>query len=108
MSQSLVVVFVQKPVSVPDDDVEFEKLMEASNEHLNEVISYRSLCYVMIPKTFLSACISTIDNAANNPAHHIDLGTLYYDEIVVAGSKSEIYCLNKVDDNVFYDNFHRA
>ena len=58
----------------------------------------------MIPKTFLSACISTADIVADNPVHHIDLGTLQHDETIVAESKSKIYCFNKVDVTIFSDD----
>lgn len=59
----------------------------------------------MIPKTSLSAGISTADIIADNAVYHIDLGTLHDDETVVTGSKSKIYCLNKVDATIFYDEF---
>ena len=59
----------------------------------------------MIPETFLSTGISTADVVTNN---HIDLGSLYDDETVVAGSKTKTYRLNKVDTTVFYDDSPQA
>ena len=52
-----------------------------------------------------SAGISTTNLVANNPVYYIDLGDLYDDETVVAGSKSKVYCLNKVDATIFCDSF---
>ena len=95
ISPSLVAVSVDDTVSVPDDEAEFKKLFKSSDEDLDEVIRLESLCSVMIPKTFLSAGISTADNVANNPVHH---------KTIVAESKSKIYCLNKVDATFFYDD----
>ena len=40
--------------------------------------------------------------------YHIDLGNLNDDETVVAGSKSKIYRINKVDTTLFYDDSPRA
>ena len=60
--------------------------MESSDADLDEVIKFESLCLVMIPETFLSSSISTVDILANNPVHHIDFGNLHDNEIVVAGS----------------------
>ena len=62
----------------------------------------------MIPRTFLSTGISTADIAVNNLVHHIDFGTLHDEETVANGSKSKMYCLNKVDATVFYYDFSLA
>ena len=58
----------------------------------------------MIPETFLSAGISIAYIVTNNPVYHIDLGTLYDDETIIAGSKDEIYRLNKVNTTICYDH----
>ena len=58
----------------------------------------------MILETFLSAGISTADIVVNSSVHHIDLGTQHNNETIVAGSTSKIYCLNKVNATVFYDD----
>ena len=62
----------------------------------------------MIPETFLSSVISTAYVVAGDPVYHIDLGNLHDDEAVVAGSKSKIYRINKVDTTLFYDDSLRA
>ena len=108
VSPSLVAVSIDEPVLVPDNKAELEKLVESSDADLDEVIKFGSLCSVMIPETFLSSGISTADVVADNPAHHIDLGNLHDDETVVAGSKTKIYRLNKVDTTVFYDDSPQA
>ena len=104
VSPSLVAVSVDDSVPVPDDKEELEKLVESSDEGLDEVIKFGSLCLVMISEIFLSPGISTIGVVASNPVHHVDLGTLHDDETIFAGSKSKIHCLNKVDATVFYDD----
>ena len=108
ISPSLVAVSNEEPVPVPHNESELEKLVESSDRDLDEVISFESLCSVMIPETFLSAGISIADIVADNPMYHIDLGTLHDDETVVAGSKSKSYRLNKVDTTVFYDDLPQA
>ena len=55
----------------------------------------------MIPQTFLSSSISTIDVVADN---HIDLGNLHDDKTVITGSKTKTYRLSKVNTTVFYDD----
>ena len=63
---------------------------------------------VMIPETFLSSGISTADVVTNNSVYQIDLGNLHDDDTVVAGSKNKIYCLNKVNNTVFYNDSPQA
>ena len=58
----------------------------------------------MIPENFLSSGVSTADVVADDPVYHIDLGNLHNDDTIVAGNKSKTYCLNKVDNTVFYDD----
>lgn len=104
VSPSLVVVSVDDPVPVPDDETELEKLVESNDTDLDEVIKFGSLCLVMIPEAFLSNSISTADIVANNHVYHIDFGNLHDDETIVAGSKSKAYRLNKVDTTIFYND----
>ena len=73
---SLVAVSIDEPDPILDEEVELEKLVESSDTDLDEVIRFGSLCSVMIPEMFLSCGISTAGVAVNNPAYHIDLGTL--------------------------------
>ena len=73
---SLIAVSIDGPNPISDEEVELEKLVESSDSSLDEVIQFDSLCSVMIPETFLSCGISTTDVVADNPVHHINLGTL--------------------------------
>ena len=73
---SLVAVSIDDPVMVPNDEAELEKLVESRDTDLDETINFRSLCSVIIPKTFLSTGISTADIVVNNPVYHIDVGML--------------------------------
>ena len=70
------------------------------------VIHFGSLCSVIIPDAFLSTSTVTVDIVADEPIHHIDLGTLQDDDTVVAGSC--VYHINHVDATVFYDDEPRA
>ena len=74
----------------------------------NEIIKFGSLYLVIIPETFLSSGISTADDVADDPVYHIDIGNLSYDKTVVAGSKSKISSINKVNTTLFYDDSPRA
>ena len=65
-SPNLVVVSINEPAPVPDNEAELEKLVASSDADLNEVIKFRSLCSVMIPETFLCSGISTVDIVADN------------------------------------------
>ena len=65
------------------------------------MIKFESLCSVIIPENFLSSGISTADVVADN---HIDLGNQHDDETVLAGIKTKIYCLKKVDTTLFYND----
>ena len=104
ISPSLVVIAIDDPVPVLNDEAELKKLVESSDANLDKVIKFGSLCLVMIPETFHSTGISTTNIVANNPVYHIDLGNLHNDDTIVAGNKSKTYCLNKVDNTVFYDD----
>ena len=108
VSPSLVAVTIDEPEPLPDEEAELEKLVASSDDDLDEIIKFGSLCSVMVPDTFLSSGISTADVVAGDPVYHIDLGNLHDDEIIVAGSKSKIYCINKVDTTLFYDESPRA
>ena len=79
-------------------------MVASSDADLDEIIKVGSLCSVMVPDTFLSSGISTVDVVAGDPVYHIDLGTLHDDKMIVAGSKSKIYCINKVNTTLFYDD----
>ena len=74
VSPSLVAISVDESVPVPDNKVELEILVELSDGDSDEVVCFRSLCSVMILKTFLSAGISAVDIVVYNPVYHIDLG----------------------------------
>ena len=89
VSPTLVAVSIEEPEQVPDEEAELEKLVASSDAELDKVVKFSSLYLVVIPETFLSCGISTADVVANNPVHHIDLGNLHDDEIVVAGSKAK-------------------
>lgn len=89
VSPKLVNISVDAPLLVPSNEAIFEKLVDSSDDDLDEVIRFGSLCSVMIPETFLSTSISDVDIVTNKPDYHIDLSTLHDDETVVA--KSKIY-----------------
>ena len=108
VSPSLVAVTIDEPEPVSDEEAELEKLVASSDADLDKIIKFGSLCSVMIPETFLSSGISTTDVVAGDLVYHIDLGNLYDDETVVAGSKSETYCINKVNTTLFYNDSPRA
>ena len=107
-SPNLVVVSINEPAPVPDNEAELEKLVASSDAGLDEVIKFRSLCSVMIPETFLSSGISTADVVSDNLVYHIDLSNLHDDKTVVTGSKTKTYRLNKVNTAVVYDDYPQA
>ena len=104
VSPSLVAVSIEEPEPVSDEEAELEKLVASSDVDLDEIIKFGSLCSVMIPETFLSNGISTADVVAGDLVYYIDLGNLHDDETVLAGSKSKICRINKVDTTLFYDD----
>ena len=83
-------------------------MVASSDVDLDEIIKFGSLCSVMIPETFLSNKISTADVVTDNPMYHIDLVNVHDDKIVVVGSKSKTYRLNKVDTTLFYNDSSQA
>ena len=108
VSPSIITVTTDEPESVLDEEAELEKLVASSDADLDEIIKFGSLCSVMIPETFLSSGISTTNVVADDLVYHIDLGNLPNDVTVVVGSKFKIYCINKVDTTIFYDDSPRA
>ena len=58
----------------------------------------------MIPETFLSSGISTVNVVADNPVYHIDPDNLHNDNTVVVGSKTKTYHLNKVNTTLVYND----
>ena len=109
VSPSLVAVIIDELDPVSNEEAELEKLEAISDADLDEITKFGSLFSVIVPDTFLSSGIFTADVVASDPVYHIDLGNLYDDETVVAGSKSKIYRINKiVDTTLFYNDSPRA
>ena len=48
VSSSLVVVSMNEPVPVPDDEAELEKLMASNDADLDQIIKFPSLCSVYV------------------------------------------------------------
>ena len=108
VSPSLVTITIDEPGPIPNEDAELVKLVASSDADLVEITKFGSLCSVMVPDAFLSSGISTTDVVGGDTVYHIDLGNLHHDRTVVAGSKSKIYRINKVDTTLFLVDSPRA